>query len=131
MSPILKRDISETVKQARRLAAAAGLGAYDDDSGEYELARVAGGSGSSQAPKPPPPRRAGGSSREQDPDGAHQALLRRSSDSADDDRPRADVRSPSLADDTASDYTTMSAIESKWSDLRGMLLSVSELGAVL
>ena len=36
MSPILKRDVAETVRQARRLAAAAGLRDYDEYA-EYEL----------------------------------------------------------------------------------------------
>ncbi|GMK53856.1 hypothetical protein CspeluHIS016_0104420 [Cutaneotrichosporon spelunceum] len=35
MSPILKRDVAETVRQARRLAAAAGLSNYNEH--EYEL----------------------------------------------------------------------------------------------
>lgn len=35
MSPILKREVAETVRQARRLAAAAGLREYDEH--EYEL----------------------------------------------------------------------------------------------
>ncbi|BEJ14949.1 hypothetical protein CspHIS471_0407160 [Cutaneotrichosporon sp. HIS471] len=38
MSPILKRDLAETVRQARRLAAAAGLKDYDEH--EYELNRA-------------------------------------------------------------------------------------------
>ncbi|BEI84038.1 hypothetical protein CcaverHIS002_0406420 [Cutaneotrichosporon cavernicola] len=39
MSPILKRDVAETVRQARRLAAAAGLKDYDEHEHEYELNR--------------------------------------------------------------------------------------------
>lgn len=35
MSPILKREVAETVRQARRLAAAAGFADYDEY--EYEL----------------------------------------------------------------------------------------------
>lgn len=38
MSPILKRDVAEQVRQARRLAAAAGITDYDDY--EYELDSV-------------------------------------------------------------------------------------------
>lgn len=48
MSPILKRDVAETVRQARRLAAAAGLREYDEY-GEYELDPVGVSRAQSQA----------------------------------------------------------------------------------
>lgn len=132
MSPILKRDVAEQVRQARRLAAAAGITDYDDY--EYELdsvgksrnrssieARSENGvhvafdwttqpniaSESSQRPRsfsPPTPPST---------NNAHQPLL------------ASGRHSMESLSSVGTNLTTMSAKEGKWADLKGLLFSVS------
>lgn len=125
MSPILKRDVAETVRQARRFASAAGLANYDAY-GEYELDPV------SVSKKAKAAKAARGAGTWDDVEGASgsgrvsPSTALRDTPSFDDQRDRAD--DPLLHDDAASDtsnLTTMSVIEGKWSATKGLLLSVS------
>lgn len=130
MSPILKRDVAETVRQARRLAAAAGLRDYDEY-GEYELDPV-GVSKVAAANTRSGGAVASGSAewdrdRERTDHERGREVTEGRSTSLDLDHGESYDNAPLLRahDDSESVTTTMSAIEGKWGDLKGLLFSVS------
>jgi hypothetical protein len=139
MSPILKRDVAETVRQARRFAAATGLVNYNDY-GEYELDPVRESKKETAAA-----RRESGDWADVNPDsggraGSSAAASARNTtntsnrggspsyfdiDRGDRDRDEDPLLDRGGSSDAASVTTTMSAMEGKWSDARRLLFSVS------
>lgn len=129
MSPILKRDVAEQVRQARRLAAAAGITDYEDY--EYELDAV-GNSRPRSSIETKSEYSFSASDRNTQTFASSSARRPSSFDSQ--RAPSNATQQPLLASgrdsvDSASSVdtqlTTMSAKEGKLQDLKGLLFSVS------
>lgn len=133
MSPILKRDVAEQVRQARRLAAAAGIADYEDY--EYELDAV--GNSRPRSSIETKSEFSFNAASDRNTQSAFASSSSRRPTSLDSQRaplPPDNVQQPLLASardsvDSASSIdtqlTTMSAKEGKLQDLKGLLFSVS------